>query len=335
MNTGWVLGSAVASFIISAFFGRWLVPKLRSRGFVQTIQGEGSTWHHNKQGIPTMGGLIFILASVVTSIVCVFLFSYFESYDKDTLKVVAGLAMALAFGGIGFTDDYIKVKKKREHGLKVKHKLILQFFVASAYLLVLYLLGVTSNIVVPYFGIYDLGVFYWILSAIGIVAVVNAVGISDGTDGLVGTMSFFCCLTFMLLAAIMKTQCTGIAASALAGSCLGFLLWNLHPAKVVMGDVGSLFLGGYLCSLAFSIDLPLLLLVAAAPFILEMLSVVIQVTYFKLTNGKRLFKMSPIHHHFEKCGWSEVRIVVVFSVATAVCGIFAVLITLFGLSQIA
>lgn len=334
MNTGWVLGSAIASFVIAAFFGRWLTPKLRSRGAVHEVSEDAPKWLKRRQGVPTMGGLIFILSAVVTSIVCVLLFSYFESYDKDVLKVTAGLVMALAFGVIGYVDDYIKIKKKGSTGLKVKHKLIAQFIVAAAYLFVLYLLGVTSNIVIPYSGIYDIGVFFWILSAIGIVAIVNSVSISDGADGLTGAMSFFCCLTLMILAAIMQAQCTGIMAAALAGGCLGFLLWNLYPAKVNMGSVGSLFIGGYICSLAFSMDLPFLLLIAAAPFILEMLSVVIQVSYFKLTHGKRLFKMSPIHHHFEKLGWSQVKIVAVFSVATAVCGIFAVLVTLFGLSQI-
>lgn len=334
MNTGWVLGSAIASFVIAAFFGRWLVPRLRSRKAVQVLSEDRAKWLNRRQNVPTMGGLIIVLSAIITSLVCVLLFSYFESYDKDVLKVLAGLAMSLAFGGIGFADDYIKIKKKESKGLKIKHKLLAQFVVAAAYLFVLYLLGVTSNIVIPYSGIYDIGVFFWILSAIGIVLIVNSVSVSDGADGLTGAMSFFCCLTLMILASIMQAQCTGISASALAGGCLGFLLWNLYPAKVNMGGVGSLFLGGYICSLAFSMDLVFLLLIVAAPFILELLSVVVQVSYFKLTHGKRIFKMSPLHHHFEKVGWSQVKIVAVFSVATAVCGIFAVLVTIFGLSQI-
>ena len=163
---------------------------------------------------------------------------------------------------------------------------------------------------------------------------VNAVNLSDGIDGLVGSMSFFSALAFMLLASVLQSQCSGIMASALAGGCLGFLLWNFHPAKVFMGDTGSLFLGGYICALAYALNMPIILIIIALPYLLEMLSVVLQVTYFKLTHGKRLFKMSPIHHHFEMCGWSEVKIVVVFGLVAAACGIISVFVTIFGIGFI-
>ena len=333
MNIGWVLGSAVASFVISAVIGKWLVPFLKKLHFGQTILEDGPKWHEKKQGTPTMGGFMFIIGSVVTTLVCVLLFNFFtteSALKADVGRVLAGVVMACAYGAVGFIDDYIKVVKKRNLGLTAKQKLLLQFMIAIAYLATLYLLGTTSSIVIPYFGVFDLGIFYWILSAIAIVGVVNAVNLSDGIDGLVGSMSFFSALAFMLLASVLQSQCSGIMSSALAGGCLGFLLWNFHPAKVFMGDTGSLFLGGYICALAYALNLPIILIVIALPYLLEMLSVVLQVTYFKLTHGKRLFKMSPIHHHFEMCGWSEVKIVVVFSVFAAVCGIFAVLFTVFG-----
>ncbi|MGN0442857.1 MAG: phospho-N-acetylmuramoyl-pentapeptide-transferase [Acutalibacteraceae bacterium] len=337
MNIGWVLGSAVASFVISAVIGKWLVPFLKKLHFGQTILEDGPKWHEKKQGTPTMGGFMFIIGSVVTTLVCVLLFNFFttESELKEDIgRVLAGVVMACAYGAVGFIDDYIKVVKKRNLGLTAKQKLLLQFMIAIAYLATLYFLGTTSNILIPYYGFFDLGIFYWILSAIAIVGVVNAVNLSDGIDGLVGSMSFFSALAFMLLASVIHRQCSGIMSSALAGGCLGFLLWNFHPAKVFMGDTGSLFLGGYICALAYALNLPIILIVIALPYLLEMLSVVLQVTYFKLTHGKRLFKMSPIHHHFEMCGWSEVKIVVVFSVFAAVCGIFAVLFTVFGMGII-
>ena len=337
MNIGWVLGSAVASFVISAVIGKWLVPFLKKLHFGQTILEDGPKWHEKKQGTPTMGGFMFIIGSVVTTLVCVLLFNFFtteSALKADVGRVLAGVVMACAYGAVGFIDDYIKVVKKRNLGLTAKQKLLLQFMIAIAYLATLYLLGTTSSIVIPYFGVFDLGIFYWILSAIAIVGVVNAVNLSDGIDGLVGSMSFFSALAFMLLASVLQSQCSGIMSSALAGGCLGFLLWNFHPAKVLMGDTGSLFLGGYICALAYALNLPIILIVIALPYLLEMLSVVLQVTYFKLTHGKRLFKMSPIHHHFEMCGWSEVKIVVVFSVFAAVCGIFAVLFTVFGIGFI-
>lgn len=334
MNVGWVLGSAIASFAIAALFGKWLIPFLKKVKYGQTILEEGPKWHEKKQGTPTMGGFMFILASVVTTLVCVLLF-YITSGGSpavlgDMGRVIAGVFMAVAYGAVGFIDDYIKVVKKRNLGLTAKQKLVLQFAIAAAYLLTLYILGGNSIIEIPFLGGYDLGIFYWILSAIAIVGVVNAVNLSDGIDGLVGSESFFVSLGFMLLSSVLQMQCSGIMASALAGGCLGFLVWNFHPAKVFMGDTGSLYLGGYICAMAYAVNKPIILILIALPYLIEMLSVILQVTYFKLTHGKRLFKMSPIHHHFEMCGWSEVKIVIVFSIFTGICAVASVLIVIFG-----
>lgn len=337
MNIGWVLGSAVVSFVISALLGKWLVPFLKKLKYGQTILEYGPKWHEKKQGTPTMGGIMFIAGSVVTTFVVVFLFSTFTNDlgQKAYMgRVFAGVIMALAYGAVGFIDDYIKVVRKRNLGLTAKQKLVLQFLIASLYLLTLYLFGGTSVIMVPYLGVFDLGVLYWICSAILIVGTVNAVNLSDGIDGLVGSMAFFSSLAFMLLSSVLGSQCSSIMSSALAGGCLGFLLWNFHPAKVFMGDTGSLFLGGYICAMAYALEVPLLIIIIALPYYIEMFSVILQVFYFKITHGKRLFKMSPIHHHFEMSGWSEIKIVVVFSTFAALCGIFAIVYAAFGLPVI-
>ena len=246
-------------------------------------------------------------------------------------KLLGGFLMAVGFGGVGFIDDYIKVVKKRNLGLNEKQKLILQFLVAGAYLLSLYLSGGSSVTLIPFLGGVDLGIFYWVISLLGIVGMVNAVNFTDGIDGLNASVTFFASLIFMVIAGILGANGMGILAAATAGGCLGFLIWNFNPAKVFMGDTGSLFLGGMVCALGFGLNLPVLILPIGIIYIVEILSVVLQVTYFKATGGKRLFKMSPIHHHFEMCGWSEGKICAVFSLVTLLFGAFSVAAAWFGL----
>ena len=246
------------------------------------------------------------------------------------VKVFAGLGMAVAFGAIGFMDDYISILKKRNLGLTEKQKLVLQFAVAAAYFLSLGLAGEPTATTIPFVGQLDLGWFYYILAAIVLVGLVNAVNFTDGIDGLNSTVSFFVFLALSLCAgALSMTGLTALGLAAAAG-CVGFLLWNWHPAKVFMGDTGSLFLGGMVGALAFGLDMPILLLPVGLVYWAEILSVVLQVTYFKSTHGKRLFKMSPIHHHFEMCGWSEVKICLVFGLAALIGGAIALVCTLFG-----
>ncbi|MGN0551177.1 MAG: phospho-N-acetylmuramoyl-pentapeptide-transferase [Acutalibacteraceae bacterium] len=342
MNALWMLISAVASFAIAGLLGKWLVPFLHKLKYGQTILDIGPKWHKSKQGTPVMGGIMFIVSSVIVTVIVALLYSAFA--DKSGVmgevlfgsslalnKVLAGLALAVGNGAIGFVDDYTKVVKKRNLGLTAKQKLLLQFLVAAAYLFSIYLMdGGSSATLIPFVGTVDLGWAYWIISAILIVGVVNAVNLSDGVDGLVGSMTFFASLAFMIIACTLSFDGIGIMAASLAGGCLGFLLWNFHPAKVFMGDTGSLYLGGFLCALAFALNMPVLIIPIALVYIFEMFSVILQVAYFKLTHGKRLFKMSPIHHHFEMCGWSEVKIVTVFSIATAVMGAAALLCVVFG-----
>lgn len=336
MNSVWIFAAAALSFALTALLGIRLVPFLHKINFSQTIRESGPTWHKKKNGTPTMGGFLFIIGIIVSVLLCVP--GYYHMTGKNSaadtvlqIKIVGGLLMACGFGFIGFLDDYIKVIKKRNLGLNVKQKLVLQFLVAGAYLYSLFLAGAGSHTLVPFVGGVNLGIWYWILSFFGIVGMVNAVNFTDGIDGLNASVTFFVSASFMIMAGVLRQSPIGIFTAAGAGGCLGFLVWNLHPAKTFMGDTGSLFLGGLVCAYAFSLNLPILLLLVGIIYICEILSVVLQVSYFKLTHGKRIFKMSPIHHHFELCGWSEAKICVVFSAVTAFFGAVSVLLVVYGL----
>ncbi len=335
MNLIWTVLAAALSFGVTALLGRWVVPFLHRINFGQTIREVGPTWHRRKNGTPTMGGVLFIVGITLAVAVCVP--GYFRASGKDPyelaihMKIAGGLLMAFGFGLIGFIDDYIKVVKKRNLGLTVRQKLVLQFAVAGGYLYSLYRSGCGSKMLVPFAGAVDWGVWYWAAALLGIVGMVNAVNFTDGLDGLNASVTFFVSASFLVIAGVMRLVPVGIFAAAAAGGCLGFLIWNYNPAKVFMGDTGSLFLGGIVCALGFALNLPVLLLLVGVVYLCEILSVVLQVVYFKATHGKRLFKMSPIHHHFEMCGWSEKKIGAIFSLVTALCGAAAVLLTAYGL----
>lgn len=326
------IGVSIAAFGITALLGKWMIPFLHRLHFGQTIREIGPSWHKEKQGTPTMGGLMFILGIVIAVCAGVPLFYTFGASETTLMmvKVFAGLGMAVAFGAIGFIDDYIGVVKKRNLGLTERQKLILQFLVAAAYLGSLALAGGNTVTTIPFVGRIDLGFGYYILAAVLIVGLVNAVNFTDGIDGLNSTVSFFVFLALGLCAGIRSMTGLSAMGMASAGACIGFLVWNFHPAKVFMGDTGSLFLGGMVAALAFGIDMPILLLPMGIVYWLEILSVVLQVTYFKATHGKRLFKMSPIHHHFEMCGWSEVKICTVFGLITLLGGALGVACVMFG-----
>ena len=332
MQTGlWAFGAAVVSFLITAVIGKYLIPFLHKLNFGQTILEEGPKWHKKKQGTPTMGGIMFIIGIIIATSAGVLLYAVGNGLDSVGRFVFVGLLFALMNGGIGFVDDYVKVVKKRNLGLTAIQKLVLQFAAAAVYLLIMHFCGDNTSILIPFVGMVELGFFYYIIMAIVLVGIVNAVNLTDGIDGLVGSITFFACLFMMLMANVMGDHVADVIyAAAAAGGCLGFLVWNFHPAKCFMGDTGSLFLGGLVCSMALAMDMELLLILIALTYLLEMLSVVLQVSYFKLTHGKRLFKMSPIHHHFEMCGWSEMKIVCVFSGFTALCGLGALLLVIFG-----
>ncbi|MDR2909482.1 MAG: phospho-N-acetylmuramoyl-pentapeptide-transferase [Oscillospiraceae bacterium] len=315
---------AVLAFLITALTGFWLIPVLRRLKYGQTILEIGPKWHLKKQGIPTMGGIMFI-AGIAVSVLVVFWLPAgggglgLTVTVPEGMGIILGLIMALAYGMVGFVDDYIKVVKKRNMGLNARQKMMMQFFIAILYLTGLYLAGERSTIVfVPFMGQWDMGLIYYPLATLGIVYLVNVVNLTDGIDGLCSSVTFVAALGFLGIATFMRMEGMVILAAALAGGTLGFLMWNFYPARVFMGDTGSLFLGGMVVALAFGLGIPVFLIFMGIVYILEGLSVLIQVTWFKITKkrygeGRRVFKMSPIHHHYEMKGWSETKIVAVFS----------------------
>ncbi len=314
---------AVTSFVLTAVLGKWLIPVLHRLKFGQTIREIGPAWHKNKQGTPTMGGILFIFGTLAAVLAGLVIGEYalgvpiFSATSLTLTRLFAGLILALCCGFIGFIDDYIKVVKKRNLGLTSLQKLLAQLLTSLGYALSLYLAGGTS-MCIPFLGEVDLGLWFIPLCMFLVVGFTNATNLTDGIDGLCSSVTTVVSLAFLAVASIFGYNGQSLWAAVLCGGLLGFLLWNKHPAKVFMGDTGSLFLGGALCALAFGIGQPWLLLPFGLVYVLETASVMLQVAYFKLTHGKRLFKMSPIHHHFEMCGWSENKICTVFCVVTVI-----------------
>ena len=328
-------GAALAGFLIAALLGKVLIPVLHRLKFGQTIREEGPAWHRAKQGTPTMGGMLFIIGSLAAALLAIIAGQFllpvkvFSGTSLTLTKLFGGMLLALCCGAIGCVDDYIKVVKKRNLGLTASQKLFAQLLVAAGYAISLYMAG-GSRFYIPFFGLVDWGIWFVPFCMFVVVAMTNATNLTDGIDGLCGTVSFVATLFFLVLAGMLEYVGQGLLAAAFAGSLAGFLVWNLHPAKVFMGDTGSLFIGGLLCALAFGINQPFLLVPVGVVYIAENLSVLLQVGYFKLTHGKRLFKMAPLHHHFEMCGWSEAKIVTVFSLVTLLGCIGAALLVIYA-----
>ena len=322
----------VIAAVITGLLGYFMVPFLHKIKFGQTIREVGPSWHKNKQGTPTMGGIMFIIGSSVAAVICIAFLWLNGSAETQLMlvKVMAGALMAVGFGIVGFLDDYISIKKHRNLGLTEIQKIILQFIIVGAYLLSVALAGGTTETVIPFLGSVDLGFFYYILAAVFIVGMVNAVNFTDGIDGLNTSVTLVVALVFSVIAMLLNRVGLSLYAAAIVGAMIGFLFWNANPAKVFMGDTGSLFLGGAVCALAFGVNMPILLILIGIIYIVEILSVVLQVTYFKISHGKRIFKMAPIHHHFEMCGWNENKICFVFSGVTLLAGIIGVLLAVFG-----
>ncbi len=314
--------TCVLAFVVSAIAGRLIIPALRALHVGQSIREVGPTWHNSKQGTPTMGGVIFMLGCLACLIPA---WSGIREGDY-TFPLILGFS--LIFGLIGFVDDFIGVKKKRNMGLTEIQKLLLQLAAAALYLVLLRRTGhLTSELYIPFANVSVTipWILYLILSIFIIVGTVNAVNLTDGVDGLCSCVTIPVMGFYGLVAWKWGLLGGSQFAAALVGGLLGFLVYNHHPAKVFMGDTGSLFLGGAVCGLAYALDMPLILILVGIIYIAETLSDIIQVTYFKLTHGKRIFRMAPLHHHFEKGGWSEVKIVVVFTSVTVVFCILAYL----------
>ena len=311
-----IIIACILSFAVSAITGKFLVPKLRALKAGQSIREDGPTWHAGKAGTPTMGGLMFILGIFVAIFIC-----GFPGMLRGDCKHLYIFAFALIFGVIGFLDDYEKVKHKQNLGLTAIQKFLLQLVAAIAFLTLMRFEGMlTPNLYVPFWGTHLILSWpvYMIFAAFVIVGTVNAVNITDGINGLAGSVTVPVGLFFSMLAFWWQGyEQLGVYAAALVGGLLGFLVYNFHPAKVFMGDTGSLFLGGTVAALAFAYDMPLVLIPVGIVYICETLSDILQVAYFKATHGKRLFKMAPLHHHFELCGWSEVKLVAIFTCVSA------------------
>ena len=301
----WII-SLVISFAVTAIVTPLLIPFLKKLKFGQMILEDGPTWHAKKQGTPTMGGLAFIFALTVASLIV--------SRSTETLFVVI---IGVLFGAVGFVDDYIKVVKKRNKGFSASAKFICQSVVALG--AAIFMFTVNSHAVkIPFVeGGFDFGWLYIPFVMFVMLATVNSVNLTDGVDGLASSVSAACGLFFLAAALKLGYEGVGVVCGAMIGGVLGFLLYNFFPAKVFMGDTGSLFLGGILSAAAVMMGLEFSLIIAGFVFLFETLSVIIQVTSFKLT-GKRVFKMSPLHHHFEMCGWKETKIVGVFTLVTLV-----------------
>ncbi|PXV89520.1 phospho-N-acetylmuramoyl-pentapeptide-transferase [Lachnotalea glycerini] len=300
----------IAAFIISAISGPGIIKYLTKLKAGQTVREDGPQTHLKKTGTPTMGGVLILLSIIIVSLF----------YIQDYPKIIPILFVTLGFGIIGFLDDYIKVVLKRSLGLTVMQKMTGEIMVTVifAYYIINYS-EVGLEMLLPFSdGKYvNMGILTIPIMFIAMIGTVNGVNFTDGLDGLASSVTVLVA-TFFSLVAI--TQGSGIEpiTCAVVGSLLGFLLFNAHPARVFMGDTGSLALGGFVAASAYMLKMPLFILIVGLIYLVEVISVMMQVTYFKLTKGKRIFKMAPIHHHFELCGWSETKVVTVFTIITAV-----------------
>ena len=305
-----IILTTVVSFLLTVLLGRLLIPAHRALKAGQSIREVGPSWHQTKSGTPTMGGLMFM----VPALLCV-LVAGWSAMLAGTYEHLMVLGFALVFGAIGFADDFVKVKLKRNLGLTALQKFLLQLAVALAYLALLRWNGnLTNELYIPFADVSLTvnWVVYLIFATFVIVGCVNAVNLTDGVDGLAAGVTVPVMVFFAVTAYAWGNQTLAMFPAVLLGGLAGFLCYNFHPAKVFMGDTGSLFLGGAVCGMAFALDMPLILVLIGIIYIIEALSVIMQVLYFKATHGKRIFRMTPIHHHFEMGGWSEVKIFAVF-----------------------
>ena len=343
-----VIISIVVAFGVTAGLGFVIIPWLRKLKFGQTILEIGPSWHKSKQGTPNMGGLMFIIGIIVSFIVTAVIFhvsggnlegNYLnpvnEAAKSDLVLLIGGLCLALGCGIVGFLDDFIKIKKKQNEGLSAKQKTAGQLIMTLGYIATLWLShNTTWNI--PFIGSVNFekniltGVIFWLVSIFIIYGTVNSVNLTDGIDGLCSSVTATAAIAFIICGTMLKFAGLEILSGALLGGVLGFLCWNWNPAKTFMGDTGSLFLGGMIAALGYAIKCPILLLLLGIVYVCETMSDVIQIGYFKLTHGKRVFKMAPIHHHFEMCGWKEKKICIVFSFVNAIGCVIAVVLAAFG-----
>lgn len=307
----------IISFILSVIMGPVVIPILRKLKMGQTEREDGVKSHLEKAGTPTMGGVIILASVLVTSLF----------YIKGYPKIIPILFVTLGFGLIGFLDDYLKVVMKRSDGLFPMQKMALQILVTAIFAFyVVRFTDVSLALLIPFSGgkYLNIGWLAIPLMFFAVIGTVNGVNFTDGLDGLASSVTVLVATFFTVVAVGTKSGIEPVTC-AVVGALLGFLLFNVYPASVFMGDTGSLALGGFVASTAYMLQMPIFILIVGLIYLVEVLSVMIQVTYFKKTGGKRIFKMAPIHHHFELCGWSETRVVAVFSIITAILCLIALL----------
>ena len=320
MQTRMIL-SVLISFGISVILCPIIIPFLKRLKFGQNIREEGPKGHLKKMGTPTMGGLIIIVSIVITSLI----------YLRQSSRIIPILFTTLGFGMIGFLDDYIKIVMKRSMGLSPIKKMALQIVVTAVF--AHYFVNgadVGADMLIPFTGGFEegiylnIGIYFIPLMFLAVLGTVNGANFTDGLDGLVTGVTIIIAVFFTMVSYMTGGEIE-IISGAVAGSLLGFLLFNVYPARVFMGDTGSLALGGFVVSTAYMLRLELFIVIIAFIYLIEVISEILQVTYYKITNGKRIFKMAPLHHHFELCGWSETRVVTVFTAVTAVMCLMAYL----------
>ena len=313
-----ILLTGAAAFLLSALLGYLLLPVLRALKAGQSIREIGPTWHNYKAGTPMMGGLMFIFAAILCLIANI--------PSMEDYSVFYVLMLALCFGFIGFLDDFTKIRHHRNLGLTTLQKAMLQMAVSAVFLYAMYKSGaMNTHLYIPFFNVsFNLHPIVYIFFAMFVmVGCVNAVNLTDGVDGLSSSVTLPVMVFFTAASVALGKYELALLPASLVGGLIAYLFYNWHPAKVFMGETGSLFLGGVVCALAFALEMPLVLILVGFVYICETLSVILQVSYFKATHGKRLFKMAPIHHHFEMCGWKEEKIVLSFAAVSAVMCLLA------------
>ena len=323
MSSGSIL-PLVISFLVVAFSGPFIIPMLRKLKFGQNIRNEGPKSHLAKNGTPTMGGVMILLGIIIATAI----------FSDFTTSVVIALLLTLGHAGIGFLDDYIKVVKKRSLGLTAKQKLLLQFLVAACYLVYMtYNNILDTSVFIPATHIsFDLGWVYYIFAFLLLLGATNAVNLTDGLDGLASSVTVPVMFIYSVIAYWTGDLNLAYFGVSVVGSCLGFLVFNKYPAKVFMGDTGSLALGGAVAAMALLTKTELLLVIIGGVYVMEALSVILQVASFKLRNGRRIFKMSPIHHHFELSGWKETKIVFIFTFLSLALSMLGLILYFMGFS---
>lgn len=313
----------LVSFLLTTILGRIIIPILRGKKVGQKILEIGPRWHQSKEGTPTMGGICFIMAILATLLGVTVLYAV-RSEQAKLIPLALTMALAVMNGLIGFVDDFCKLMKKKNEGLKAYQKAALQVVAALVYIFLLHRLGyIDTSLHIPFTNLnVELGIVYYIFALFVIVGMVNSVNLTDGVDGLASSVTLVVFAFFAFVGMQFLNTSLVLISAALIGGMFGFLVYNLHPAKVFMGDTGSLFLGGAVTGAAFIINEPMIIFIVGGVYAFEALSVILQVVSFK-TRNKRIFKMAPVHHHFEQCGWSEGKIVTVFSLVTAALCILA------------